>query len=121
MVSALEQRLAPSITRAIAVELDSRGAHGKRRAGGATDAAGLHPKRRASQCHAEGEPMRSSRSHGPLAAGDLQPVAPAPNAPQLIPHNAKRRGSSRHILPEQLSDRPLECVADWSHEQSMAC
>ena len=62
-----------------------------------------------------------TRSQGPLAAGDLQPAASAPNALQLIPHNAKRRGSSRHILPEQLSDRPLECVADWSDEQSMAC
>ena len=69
-----------------------------------------------------GEPMRT-RSQGPLAAGDLveSPRAAGPNAPQLIPHNAKRRGSSRHILPEQLSDRPSACVADWSLEQSMAC
>ena len=69
-----------------------------------------------------GEPMRT-RSQGLLAAGDLveSPRAAGPNAPQLIPHNAKRRGSSRHILPEQLSDRPSACVADWSLEQSMAC
>ena len=83
-----------------------------------------HPKRRPSQCQAAGEPMRI-RSQGPLAASDLlespREVVAGPNAPQLIPHNAKRRGSSRHILPEQLSDRPSACVADWSLEQSMAC
>ena len=81
-----------------------------------------HPKRQSSQCQAAGEPMRSQ---SPLAAGDLlespREVVAGPNAPQLIPHNAKRRGSSRHILPEQLSDRPQACVADWSLEQSMAC
>ena len=56
VVSALEQRLAPSITRAIAVELDARGghAHGKRRMAGANqENAGnsqhSHPKRRSSQ------------------------------------------------------------------------
>ena len=136
MVSALEQRLAPSITRAIAVELDSRGGHGKRRTGGANDAGGAHPKRRAAgQCQAvaEAEPART-RSQGPaanqgLAAGDVLQAA-GPSAPQqliphtthnsAIPHTTKRRGS-RHSLPEALSDRPLECVADWSHEQSMAC
>ena len=83
-----------------------------------------HPKRRPSQCQAAAEPMRI-RSQGPLAASDLlespREVVAGPNAPQLIPHNAKRRGSSRHILPEQLSDRPQACVADWSLEQSMAC
>ena len=80
-----------------------------------------HPKRRSSQCQAAGEPM-GTRSQGPLAAGDLleSPRVAEPNAPQ-IPHNATRRGSSRHILPEQLSDRPSACVADWSLEQSMAC
>ena len=71
-------------------------------------------------CNQVGEPMRSQ---GPLAAGDLleSPRVAELNAPQLIPHNATRRGSSRHILPEQLSDRPSACVADWSLEQSMAC
>ena len=88
------------------------GGHGKRRTGGATDAGGGHQKRRASQC----------QSHGALAAGDLLQVpAAGPNAAQLITHHTKRRGTSRHILPEALSDRPLEGVADWSTEQSMAC
>ncbi len=56
VVSALEQRLAPSITRAIAVELDARGghAHGRKRMAGANqENAGKsqhsHPKRRSSQ------------------------------------------------------------------------
>ena len=88
----------------------------------AGDSQHSHPKRRSSQCQAAGEPMRI-RSQGPLAAGDLlaSPRVAEPNAPQLIPHDATRRGSSRHILPEQLSDRPQACVADWSLEQSMAC
>jgi hypothetical protein len=129
MAAALEQRLAPSITRAIAVELgdrESRGHGRSRQKEGELSHRGAQSKRRASQCHPHGVP--------PLAAGELlQAVAAGAstrtststsanaNVAQLISHGTKRRGSSRHILPEALSDRPLERAADWSHEQSMAC
>jgi len=115
MVKILEERLVPTMTRSIVVELEQRGGARRRKGGGGGGgggAGGSPGDEQARQPHQKRRPREAEHAPAP---------AEGAGGAQLIAHG-KRRGSNRHMLHEHLADQPLERVLnkDWTQEP-MAC